>query len=366
MIATAIPDLGQAPGAKLLTYLGQRLEIADLHYMQPLSMVPGGWEATTYRFQLQNPGPLAEPYARPLVLRAYSSRHGLSRLRREFEVQSYLWQRGFPVPRPLLKEEGCWPVGGPFMIMEWIPGETLLHFLLENPMCIWSYPRYMAELQWRLNTLAVEDFPAPAGPYLPRNLKWLGQIVRQCNLEGFAPGLEWLQAHQPEPPASPCILHLDYHPLNLLIHEGRFEAVLDWSDADVGDYHADVASTVLLVDTFPVRMTSWRHWLISLPGQGILRRRYLRAYRKRMPIDEQKLRYYLAWAALRRLLMWARWLYAGPLASGVRPATIRELTRRRLEFVAHYFERYSGVAIHLPEPARARQAREYAVRFSQP
>jgi aminoglycoside phosphotransferase (APT) family kinase protein len=366
MIASAVPELGHVPATELLAYLGQRLEIANLHYMQPLTVVPGGWETSTYRFQIQSSHTLAESYAHPLILRAYSSRHGVSRLRREFEVQAYLWERGFPVPRPLLKEEGCWPLGGPFMIMEWIPGETLLHYLLENPMSIWRYPGYMAELQWRLNTLPVEDFPVPAGPHLPRNLKWLGQIIRENNLDEFAPGLEWLQVHQPEPPASPYIVHLDFHPLNLIIHEGRFEAVLDWSDADVGDYHADVAATLLLLDVAPVQMTSWKHWLISLPGQGILRRRYLRAYRRRMPIDKHKLHYYLAWAALRRLLMWAHWLYAGPLAAGIRPATIRELTRRRLEYVAHYFTRYSGVAIHLPEPPRNVHARQFFVGFSQP
>jgi aminoglycoside phosphotransferase (APT) family kinase protein len=309
---------------------------------------------------------MAEPYARPLILRQYSSHNGIRRLRREFEVQSYLWRRGFPVPRPLLMEQMTWPLGGPFMIMEWVAGETLLHYLLEHPMRIWRYPGYMAELQWRLNTLPVCDFPAPTEPYLSRNLKWLRQIARECNLGGFASGLEWLHKHEPEPPARPCILHLDYHPLNLIIQEGRFAAVLDWSDADVGDYHADVASTLLLIDIFPVRMSSWKHWLVSLPGKGILRRRYLRAYRRLMPIDDPKLRYYLAWAALRRLLMWAQWLYAGPLAAGVRPSTLRELTRGRLEFVAHYYERYSGVAIHLPERSRVVQPREYSVGFSQP
>lgn len=366
MSATTVPDLRRAPDTELLTYLGRRLEIANLHYTEPLLTVPGGWETSTYRFQLGDTGPLPDLYQRPLVLRAYSSRHGLSRLRREFEVQSHLWKRGYPVPRPILMEEGSWPLGGPFMLMEWIPGETLLHFLLEHPMNIWRYPGYMAELQWRLHTMPVSDFPVSAGPHLPRSLKSLEQIIRDCNLDGVAPGLEWLQSHQPEPAAKPCIVHLDYHPLNLLVREGRFEAVLDWNDADVGDYHADVAATLLLVDVCPVRMHSWRHWLVSLPGQGILRRRYLRAYRRRMPIDARKLRYYLAWAALRRLLMWAHWLYAGPLAAGVRPGTLHELTRPRLAFVAHYFERYSGVAVHLPEPMRVIRPGEYSVGFSQP
>ena len=43
----------------------------------------------------------------------------------------------------------------------------------------------------------------------------------------------------------------------------------------MGDYHADVATTLLFLDFAPVKLTKWMHWLVSLPGQGILRRRYL-------------------------------------------------------------------------------------------
>jgi len=60
--------------------------------------------------------------------------------------------------------------------------------------------------------------------------------VSQCGFEQMAPGLEWLEANQPDPPSHLCIVHLDFHPLNLLVEEGEFRAVLDWSDADVGDY----------------------------------------------------------------------------------------------------------------------------------
>jgi aminoglycoside phosphotransferase (APT) family kinase protein len=310
--------------------------------------------------------PLPEPLARPLILRAYSSQNGLARLRRDFEVQSYVSRRGYPVPGPLLMNEDSRVFGGPFMVMEWIPGQTLLHYLLDHPMRIWRYPGYMADLHARLNTLPVLDFPAPAQPFLPRNLKSLGKIVRECNLEGIGPGLEWLQTHQPEPPAQPCIVHLDFHPMNLMIHEGRFAGVLDWSDADLGDYHADVAATLLLVDAFPVRLTKLRHWLVSLPGQGILRRRYLRRYRRLLPIDDQKLRYYRAWAALRRQLTWSRWLHAGPLKAGVKLSTAGELTRPRFEFLARYFEKYSGVAVHLPERQPGVRTVEYSVGLTPP
>jgi len=337
---------------ELLAYLRQRFDVADLRYRQPLLVIPDGWETNTYRFQVESAAPLPALLGDPLILRAYSSSGGLTRLRHEFDVQQHLGRRGYPVATPVLLEESSWPMGGPFMLMQWVPGEPLLEFLLDHPLSIWSYPGYMAELQAQLNRLPVEDFPRPPGWHLPRNLASLKDIVHEDGFDDMEPGIEWLQAQQPDPPAQQCILHLDFHPLNLMIYEGRFRAVLDWSDADVGDYHADVAATLLLLDAAPVQLTKFRHWLVSLPGQGMLRRRYLRAYRKLLPIDDEKLSYYLAWAAFRRLAVWGHWLHAGPLATGVKPSTTNHLTPKRLRFLANYFHKYSGVSIGLP-PSRA-------------
>jgi aminoglycoside phosphotransferase (APT) family kinase protein len=348
MIATAAPPvLDQAPG-ELLAYLRQRLRVSDLRYRQPLTPLLDGWETNTYRLHLESREPLPPAFARPLLLRAYTNRRGLPRLRHEFAVQRHLWPRGYPVAAPLLLEEDGPVLGGPFMLMEWVPGQTLLEFLFTHPLAIWGYPARMAELQVCLNTLPVDDFPAPKGAHLARSLAELTAMVREGRFRGMEPGLDWLQAHQPARPASPCIIHLDFHPLNLLVADGGFRAVLDWSDADVGDYHADVAATLLLIDTAPVRLTTIWRWLMSIPGQGLLRRRYLRAYRRRLPIDDQKLRYYRAWAAFRRLAVWGRWLYLGPHVTGAKASTVAQLTPRRLGFLAGYFQKWSGVAISLP------------------
>ena len=108
------------------------------------------------------------------------------------------------------------------MLMEWVPGETLLDFLLDHPMTIWSYPGYMAELQVRLNTMPIKDFPRLSGRHLPRGLESLREIVRACDFKAMTPGIAWLEAHQPDAPITPCILHLDFRPSDVMIHEGRF------------------------------------------------------------------------------------------------------------------------------------------------
>jgi aminoglycoside phosphotransferase (APT) family kinase protein len=348
MIATAAPPVVRRTHGELLAYLRQRLGVADLRYRKSPTPLLNGWETNTYRLQLESREPLPPAFARPVLLRAYTNRRGLPRLRHEFAVQRHLWPRGYPVAAPLLLEEDDSLLGGPFMFMEWVPGQTLLEFLFTHPTGIWGYPARMAELQVHLNTLPVGDFPAPGGEHLPRSLAELAAMIREGGFRGMEAGLDWLHTHRPAPPASPCIIHLDFHPLNLLVADGRFRAVLDWSDADVGDYHADVAATLLLIDTAPVELkTVWR-WLMSIPGQGLLRRRYLRAYRGRLPIDDHKLRYYRAWAAFRRLAVWGRWLYLGPHVTGAKASTVSKVTPERLGYLARYFENWSGVAVSLP------------------
>jgi aminoglycoside phosphotransferase (APT) family kinase protein len=51
---------------------------------------------------------------------------------------------------------------------------------------------------------------------------------------------------------SQALLHLDYHPLNVMTENGALTAVLDWANAAVGDPRADVARTVSLLRLAPL------------------------------------------------------------------------------------------------------------------
>ena len=48
------------------------------------------------------------------------------------------------------------------------------------------------------------------------------------------------------------MLHLDYHPLNVMTAGHRLTCVLDWANAAVGDPRADVARTVTLLRLAPL------------------------------------------------------------------------------------------------------------------
>src|SRR5262249_17534433 len=145
---------------------------------------------------------------------------------------------------------------GPFMVMRWVPGVTLLRDLLRHPLRLWWRAHLLAEMQARLNTLPITGVPAPPGELLSPSLEPLPQLTAEHDMPEMLPGLCWLEDHRPRPPERPSILHLDYHPLNFLIERGRCTAVLDWCEADVGDYHADVAVTRMLMDLAPVPIAS--------------------------------------------------------------------------------------------------------------
>lgn len=51
---------------------------------------------------------------------------------------------------------------------------------------------------------------------------------------------------------APALLHLDYHPMNVLIDRDQVSAVIDWANARGGDPRADLARTALLLRYAPL------------------------------------------------------------------------------------------------------------------
>jgi aminoglycoside phosphotransferase (APT) family kinase protein len=269
-----------------------------LSYRQPPVLLPDGWETYTYVCELGPAPALPEPLTGPLVLRIYASPQGLPRARHEFAVQQRLWDLGFAVPRPLGLECSSDLFGGPFLLMQRVVGRTLFRTLLRRPWLLWHGPRWMAQLHARLHALSAEDFPSGAGPFPDRTIEEVGAVIRAHGLRGLQPGLDWLWARRPSPPARPSILHLDWHPLNLIRKPDGPLVAIDWTEADVGDPHADVAITLLLLRHAPTAgQTLWERGSVPV-GRCLTGYWYLKAYRRLHPLNRGHLAYYRAWAAL--------------------------------------------------------------------
>jgi aminoglycoside phosphotransferase (APT) family kinase protein len=171
------------------------------------------------------------------------------------------------VPVPAVEAAGVWR-GRAALVLAWAPGETLAACLLRRPWDLWRLGVRFGGVQARLHRVGV-----PAAP------------------PAFAPG-GWLRLAGPEHgelierlaaarPAGDTLIHLDYHPLNVLTDGRCITAVLDWTNAALGDRRADVARTAailamaplpptplrpLLRVVRPVLAAAWRHGYARVAG----------------------------------------------------------------------------------------------------
>jgi aminoglycoside phosphotransferase (APT) family kinase protein len=342
---------GFSPGAEskrndaVADQLLEFLHTPGLRYRTRPIPLDGGWETYTYALEFEATPAVPARLQGPLVLRIYPTAGEGPQARHEFTVQSFMYGRGFPTARPLLLVEDVEPFGGPFELMERLSGQALLEVLKWQPWRLWDLPGKMAELQTRLHQLSPAGFPDVSGELLDRTLDEIRARIVAYRLEGLRPGFDWLVANRPRRTGEPRPLHLDWHPLNL-VYSGHSLSALDWTEADVGDRHADVATSLMMLLCLPAPLRRWQRPFIPV-ARGIFARRYLRAYRRRLALDRTRLTYYSAWCSLRRLARYGRWLSAGPGAAGCKQSALRNVGPASCEMLCSYFARHTGVSVQL-------------------
>jgi hypothetical protein len=292
--------LARAPAvdlaSALLDFLEVRLGVDGLEYRERPEPIVHGWETHVYRFQLQTKEELSGPLTGPLVIPGYCSDQALDRIQREYDIQTYLAGCGYPVARPVLIEKDGDLFGEPFLVMEWAPGQTLLDILYRHIFSIWWAPGRMAELHAHLHAFVPPEWTRPGGSLLDRSLACLRAALQEYELDSLAPGLDWLEERQPPAPEEETLLHLDFHPVNLIFDHKCCQAVLDWSEWDMGDRHADIATTLLLIKSAPLSFPWLWHRATTAVGKHLLAHWYFKEYRRHFPVDDGKLPYNLAWA----------------------------------------------------------------------
>lgn len=131
------------------------------------------------------------------------------------------------VPVPAILAQGVWQ-DRPAVLLEWCEGEPLADFLRQNPEAVHDLGVEFGRLHARINGL-----PAPPELVAPKVL------------------LHYVQGDKPAGRAQ-ALLHLDYHPLNVLTDGTRITAVIDWVNALPGDPRADFARTVSILRIAPI------------------------------------------------------------------------------------------------------------------
>jgi aminoglycoside phosphotransferase (APT) family kinase protein len=299
---------------------------------------------------------------RDLVVRVYYRTTSQEHIRNEYEVQSLLFGRGYPAPEPFLLELGDSPLGAPFMVMARLQGENMLDLVLSPR--IWrtlALVRALADAQYRLHSLRWSDeelaslraLPVAEGPYgfVDRMLAWSQELIEQHGFEALERPLRWLEARRDSVPCHrAAMLHMDYHPANLLVQGDKITGVLDWSNSQFGDVHADVAATVVLVTTAGGSPRGLVGRAV-LAGRGLLVRLYLRFYRRRMALDPHYLRYYQALIALQRIAYFATLHAIGPEALGMPSGTLAQVGATDLRPLVNLLESRIGERVDFDVPS---------------
>ena len=70
----------------------------------------------------------------------------------------------------------------------------------------------------------------------------------------------WHQAVKESGPTKYALIHGDMHPRNIIINDGRLEAVIDWGDITSGDVAPDIASLWMLFNNPEIRVRGFKHY----------------------------------------------------------------------------------------------------------
>ena len=295
---------------KLLAALRKHTQAPGLAYAVPPAPLGGGLWASLYAFRLAG---APRELSGELVLRVMptSDEEAL----REATVQAAVQRAGFPAPLVHFSGGRDAGLGFPYLIMARAPGATLGGGLSAGATLrvARNIPALLAETLARLHALdqkpiarALRRSGAPPRSFgVVAVLKDLAQSVRPLEFDGYAAGLAWLRAHKPSH-GPRVVCHGDYHPLNLMIADGRVSALLDWSHALIAEPEHDVAYVAQLLAWWPLELPSLPRPLAQRLLGGPAARRFMSEYERRAPCRPASLRWHEALHAYRVLVRVAR------------------------------------------------------------
>jgi len=315
--------------------------VSDLQFAEEPDQVTHGWETYIYTFRFKGDG-LEPDWAQPLILRIYPGDDQEERAKQEAAVQRFAAERGYPAPRPLALETSDDALGHPFMIMERAPGVPMLDRMAGNPAAALGLAALMADTHVALHRLPVDGCPLPSnGSLVDRLFAGYEDLLAQFGLElpkEAEEPLAWLKAHKAMVmPEELSLCHHDFHPLNIMVDDDERVGVIDWPGAALGDRHSDVARTLVLLRTAPIDPPRLIEKLMTRFGRGILIWLYLRRYRRELPLDPERLRYWEATHAFEWLIAVRAIESVDPTPAGLKPDIRDRIPAGHFERLLRYF-----------------------------
>jgi len=328
-----------------------------------LSLLASGWETSVFEFALdRSVARFRLPAATPLVLRFYDGGNAEDKGTREYRSMRQLAAAGYRVAKPYLYERERSALSVPFLIMERLRGGPL--FAINTfpsafktfSLGFWSFVRTQVTLH-RLDPRMVAPEGVPqafrtrnsllSAPLLDRVLDTVAERVERGPLPFLREALDWARSRSAAfRSARPSLVHMDYHPQNVLVKGVRVSGVIDWVNADLGDRHLDAATTAVILSTSSMEKPRWmRDNAAGNSLRKMFSMLYFPLYHAMAPMELDRYRYCQGVAALTRLSMLGMMRVRGPESVGFRAEAIEYVTPSVLRLLSRYLSNKTGLPV---------------------
>ena len=323
---------------QLQLYVAQSYAAQGSPVAADLTNISSGWESDVYAFRL-TVGPETDRRRQELILRIYPGEDADPKAQDEYRALALLHRMKYPVPEVFrLETDHAW-FGRPFIIMERIEGDILWPMLYDGPEE--QQQKYLAlfcglmvqlhRLDWR--PYVPEEAQKVGDPllYARRELERAKWYVRKFDITEIMPFMDWFDARLSGVPCERAsVVHMDFHPNNILIRPDGTPRVIDWTNADITDARFDLAWSLMLIESY--KGEKWRS-------------RVQAEYERQAGRPLVGMDFFDAYACLRRLFSVAVSLKAGAGALGMRPGAeqLMKAQREPLKIVASRLQRLTGL-----------------------
>ncbi|MFN6541590.1 phosphotransferase family protein [Mycolicibacterium nivoides] len=263
--------------------------LGDEPAVENLRELTGGASRTTWSFDA-----VTDSARRPLILRTGAPDEIHAGMELEAGAQRAAALAGAPVPHVLVADNSVAALGDPFLICDFIGGETIVR-RIQRRLDDAARTRLLTQCAQALAAIHRAEPPELPGLVEQDQLsQWREQLDEMGDTTAtFEWAFRWLAANRP-PASPPRLVHGDFRMGNVIVDDSGLAAVLDWELVHLGEVYEDLT-------WFCIR--AWRFGAPAALGAGGLGsiESFLNAYEEAggATLDRSAIRWWLVLATLR-------------------------------------------------------------------